>query len=196
MREKIKISSRIGTCSRYIAGQMKRIALATTLSIMAFLGINLHSEPLNVGDKAPELTAQDENGEAVDFGEVYGKGLTLVYFYPKANTPGCTAQACSLRDSIADLRADDVTILGVSHDTPADQKKFKEAYDLPFTLIADADGKVIEAFGVPTMVMGVSKRQSFLIKDGKVAWRNLKAGTKDHAEEVAEAVKELDSGKD
>lgn len=175
---------------------MKRTALISTLSIMAFLGINLHAEPLAIGASAPVLTALDENGDSVDFGEVYSKGLTLVYFYPKASTPGCTAQACSLRDGIADLRADGVTILGVSHDKPADQKKFKEAHDLPFTLIADADGKVIEAFGVPTMVMGISKRQSFLIKDGKVVWRNLKAGTKDHAEEVSKAVAELSGGKD
>ncbi len=162
---------------------------------MAFLGINLHAKPLEVGATAPALTAPDENGDPVDFKEVYAKGLTLVYFYPKASTPGCTAQACSLRDSIADLRADGVTILGVSHDKPADQKKFKDAYDLPFTLIADADGKVIEAFGVPTMVMGISKRQSFLIKDGEVVWRKLDAGTKNHAEEVAQAVVELGGGK-
>ncbi len=159
---------------------------------MAFLGINLTAKPLEVGAPAPLITAPDENGDSVDFADVYAKGLTLVYFYPKASTPGCTAQACSLRDGIADLKAVGVTVLGVSHDKPADQKKFKEAYDLPFTLIADADGQVIEAFGVPTAVLGISKRQSFLIQDGKVAWRSLKAQTKTHAEEVAAAVAALD----
>ncbi len=172
---------------------MKPIPTLTAFAIMAFLGINLHAEPLAVGAAAPVIIAPDENGDPVAFADVYSQGLTLVYFYPKASTPGCTAQACSLRDSIADLKADGVTILGVSHDKPADQKKFKEAYDLPFTLIADADGKVIEAFGVPTMVMGISKRQSFLIQDGKVVWRSLSAQTKTHAEEVAKAVAELKS---
>ncbi|MGC1479433.1 MAG: peroxiredoxin [Chthoniobacterales bacterium] len=163
----------------------------TTLTIMAFFGMNLGAEPLEVGAEAPAFTAVDETGGSVNLGEVYDRGLTLVYFYPKANTPGCTAQACSLRDSIADLREDGVTVLGVSHDSPKAQMKFKEAYDLPFTLIADADGKVIEAFGVPTMPTGASKRQSFLIKDGKVAWRSLKAETKGHADEVRKAVAEV-----
>ena len=109
-------------------------------------------------------------------------------FYPKASTPGCTAQACSLRDGIAELRNLGITVLGVSHDTAEAQKKFKAQNSLPFTLIADHDGKVIKAFGVPTIIMGMSKRQSFLIKGGKVVWRSLSAQTDGHAEEVRKAV--------
>ncbi len=159
---------------------------------MALLGINLHAEPLEVGASAPLVTAPNENGDLVNFADVYAEGLTLVYFYPKSSTPGCTAQACSLRDGIADLRAIGVTVLGVSHDKPADQKRFKEAYNLPFTLIADSRGDVIRGFGVPTIVLGIAKRQSFLIKDGKVVWRSLSAQTKTHAEEVKEAVEALE----
>ena len=144
-----------------------------------------------IGTKAPELTAPDENGSPVDFGKVYRRGITLVYFYPKASTPGCTAQACSLRDSSADLESLGITVLGVSHDTSEDQKKFKEKHRLPFALIADRDGKVIQAFGVPTIVFGISKRQSFLIKDGKVVWRSLSAQTSNHADEVRKAVASL-----
>ncbi len=172
---------------------MKFIFPLTLSTIMAFLGINLHAEPLEIGAPAPLITAPDENGTPVNFGEIYSRGLTLVYFYPKASTPGCTAQACSLRDGLADLQADGVTILGVSHDKPTDQKKFKEAHDLPFTLIADADGEVIKAFGVPTVVLGIAKRQSFLIKEGQVVWRSLNAQTKTHAAEVAKAVEGLGS---
>ena len=149
------------------------------------------AEPLPVGAQAPAITAPDENGAPVDFAKVYRRGVTLVYFYPKAGTPGCTAQACSLRDSISDLKDLGITVLGVSHDTPEAQKKFKAEHNLPFTLIADHDGKVIKAFGVPTIMFGISKRQSFLIKDGRVVWRSLSAQTKTHADEVRKAVGSL-----
>jgi len=170
---------------------MKFRAFLFTMAFTSLFGFSLRAEPLAIGAKAPEITAPDENGKPVDFAKVYAQGLTLVYFYPKASTPGCTAQACSLRDGIADLKADGVTILGVSHDTAEAQKSFKEKYRLPFTLIADHEGKVIKAFGVPTIVFGIAKRQSFLIKDGKVVWRSLSAETKDHAEEVRKAVEAL-----
>jgi peroxiredoxin Q/BCP len=161
------------------------------LAAMGLFGINLHAEPLAVGAQAPTITAPDENGNPVNFADVYATGMTLVYFYPKADTPGCTAQACSLRDGIADLKTDGVTVLGVSHDTPEAQRKFKEKHKLPFTLIADSDGKVIEAFGVPTVVMGIAKRQSFLVRDGKIIWRSLSAQTATHAAEVRQALANL-----
>lgn len=170
----------------------RRIVLVFILvSLLSLLGLASKGEPLAVGATAPAPAAVDENGQPVHLKEIYAKGVTLVYFYPKASTPGCTAQACSLRDSIADLKTAGVTVIGVSHDKPAAQKKFKEHYQLPFTLIADQDGAVIKAFGVPTYVFGIAKRQSFLIKDGKVAWRSLSAQTKTHADEVRKAVAAL-----
>lgn len=170
---------------------MKKSLSAFVLAAFSFFGTNLRAAPLEVGAPAPAVTAPDENGTPVKFQDVYAKGLTLVYFYPKASTPGCTAQACSLRDSIADLKTAGVTVLGVSHDSAEAQRKFKEKNQLPFTLIADADGKVISAFGVPTMIAGIAKRQSFLIKDGRVAWRSLSAQTSTHAQEVRQAVAAL-----
>jgi len=147
---------------------------------------------LDVGVPAPHVTAPDQDGVPVVFQDIYSKGTTLVYFYPKADTPGCTAQACSLRDSFADLHGKNLQILGVSRDTPEAQKKFQEKYKLPFTLIADKDGKVSEAFGVPgIMGMPLSSRQSFLIKDGKIAWIFSKAKTKEHAAEVQAALDSL-----
>ncbi len=166
---------------------MKRFLAAA----FALIGMNLHADPLAVGAAAPDITAPDENGKPVKFSDVYAKGMVLVYFYPKAGTSGCTAQACSLRDAIVDLKDVGITILGVSHDTPAQQLAFQKKYQLPFTLIADADGKVIKAFGVPTYPGGMAHRQSFIVKDGKIAWRSLNAQTKTHAQEVKDAVASL-----
>jgi len=164
--------------------------LFNIFSVMSLFGFIANAEPLAVGSKAPVITAMNQDGAPVDFADVYAKGTTLVYFYPKAGTPGCTAQACSLRDSFANLNGKGLQILGVSEDKPESQKKFKEENKLPFTLIADNDGKVAEAFGVPT-TMGLAKRQSFIIKDGKVAWTSLQAKTKEHAQEVQAALDSL-----
>lgn len=162
------------------------------VAVLALVGMNLHADPLAVGAEAPDVTAPDENGKPVKLSDIYKSGdLTLVYFYPKAMTGGCTAQACSLRDAIVDLKDLGVTVVGVSHDTPAEQLAFKEKYKLPFTLIADSDGAVIKAFGVPTIIAGAAKRQSFLVKDGKIVWRSLSAKTAEHAKEVKDAVASL-----
>lgn len=161
------------------------------MSISTLFGMNLHAKPLEVGAPAPVLTVPDQDGKPVNLADVYARGITLVYFYPKASTPGCTAQACSLRDSITELKGLGVEVVGVSKDTPAAQKAFAEKYQLPFTLLADAEGQVIAAFGVPTLPLGFAQRQSFLVKDGKIAWHSAKAQTATHAAEVEAAIAEL-----
>jgi peroxiredoxin Q/BCP len=170
---------------------MKSRLLLPAMIFASLFGMNLRATPLAVGAAVPDVTAPDENGQPVNLTEATAKGLTLVYFYPKAGTPGCTAQACSLRDGIVDLKKVGVKVIGVSHDQPEAQKAFKAKYDLPFTLIADADGKVIAAFGVPTLPLGMAQRQSFLIRDGKVVQYFPKAQTKTHAQEVEAAVAAL-----
>ena len=140
-----------------------------------------------VGKPAPLVKAIDQDSVEVNFEDVYKTGLVLVYFYPKANTSGCTAQACSLRDAYADLKQDGLTIIGVSKDDTKSQKSFKDKYNLPFTLIADKDKKVIKAFGVPT-ILGFAKRQAFLIKDGIIVWYDSKASTKEQAEDVQKQI--------
>ena len=110
----------------------------------------LRADPISVGMDAPMVTAKNQDGEDIAFADIYRKGVTLVYFYPKAETPGCTAEACSLRDAYEGLHARGLQILGVSKDTAVDQKKFQQNRNLPFTLIADTDGKVASAFGVPS----------------------------------------------
>jgi len=155
------------------------------MSLLVFFGLS-PSRALDIGADAPRITAVDQDGNSVAFADVYNKGVTLVYFYPKADTPGCTKEACSLRDSFADLRGRNLQILGVSEDKPDAQKK----YQLPFTLIADSDGAVARAFGVPTLG-GFAKRQSFLIRSGKIVWRDLKASTAQQAADVSKALDQL-----
>ena len=162
------------------------------IMIMNIFGFGSKVKALEVGSPAPAPTAIDQDGKEFVFADAYAKGLTLVYFYPKADTPGCTAQACSLRDSFESLQAKNLQVIGVSRDTTASQKKFQQKYNLPFCLIADADGKVAEAFGVGgVMGLPVSKRQSFLIKNGQVAWISLSAKTGEHAAEVQAAIDSL-----
>jgi peroxiredoxin Q/BCP len=165
----------------------KTLALMSLLSI---LGLASHAEPLAIGAAAPEISAVDQDGKTVNFKDVYAKGPTLVYFYPKADTPGCTKEGCSLRDSWGDLQKKGIQVLGVSEDKPDAQKKFRDKFTFPFPLIADSDGKVAAAFGVPT-TMGFAARQSFLVKDGKVAWNMLKVKADAHAADVLKAYGEL-----
>lgn len=166
--------------------------ITSIMSLLAFLGFYsfANAEPLAVGAPAPEISAVDQDGKTFALKDVYAKGPTLVYFYPKADTPGCTKQGCSLRDAWADLQGRDIQVLGVSEDKVEAQKKFHDKHEFPFTLIADHDGKVAEAFGVPT-AGGFAKRQSFLVKDGKVVWNMLSASTATHAKDVLAAYESL-----
>ncbi len=172
---------------------MKTLLVATILLflIAAFVFVpSLLAEPLDVGAPAPALKTVDENGATVDLGEELKSGLTLVYFYPKADTPGCTKQACNLRDEFTAVSKAGIKVFGVSADTPADQKAFKEKYNLPFVLLADKKGEVIKAFGVPLRGGSFAARQSFLVKDGKIIWRDLKAKPLTQAQDAIAAAKE------
>ena len=163
-----------------------------SMSLLAFLGFTSFAkcEPLAIGAAAPQITAVDQDGKTVNFKDVYAKGPTLVYFYPRADTPGCTKEGCSIRDAWTDLQGKKIQVLGVSGDKPDSQKKFAEKYKFPFTLIADNDTKVADAFGVPHLGP-IAKRQSFLIKDGKVVWNMLSASTDTHAADVLKAYEQL-----
>ena len=153
------------------------------MNFLHWLGLTTSGKPLAVGDSAPDAASRDEQGNPVRLADLYGDGYTLVYFYPKADTPGCTAQACSLRDDFAELQARGVHVIGVSADSPEAHRRFKEKYRLPFTLLADRERAVAQAFGVPFM-LGMTRRQSFLIKDGRVVWRDLHASTKEQARDL------------
>ena len=164
--------------------------ICSILVLISFLTMSLFAkaEPLVVGDAAPLVTGITETGASLALGDVYAaQTYTLVYFYPKADTPGCTAQGCSIRDAYEDLLKAGVAIFGVSNDTSAAQTAFKEKFHLPFTLIADKEKTVIEAFGVPT-TFGLAKRQAFLIKAGKIIWADYKASTSAQAADVLKVV--------
>jgi peroxiredoxin Q/BCP len=163
--------------------------IATLVSLLG-LALGAKAAPLAVGAPAPDVSALDQNGAPLALKDVYAKGPTLVYFYPKADTPGCTLQACSIRDNWEALKGKGIQVLGVSGDKPESQKKFEEKHKLPFTLVADPDGKVAAGFGVPVLA-GFAKRMSFLIKDGKVVWTMPSASTAEHAKDVLKAFEAL-----
>lgn len=139
---------------------------------------------LKKGDRAPEFALTDQNGGTVRLGDFAGRHL-LIYFYPKADTPGCTTQACSVRDAQPDFKRLGIAVVGISPDTPDAQKKFDEHHGLGFPLLSDTDHAVAEAYGVWRMKtsFGVKKlgitRSSFLL-DGsgvvKDVWYGVKPG--------------------
>lgn len=154
----------------------------TTVTAGAF-SANASAVAMEIGAAIPAVEQQNQDAKMVKLAEAGAQGYILVYFYPKADTPGCTKQACSLRDSYAGLTDKGVKIFGVSLDKAASQKDFKEKYKLPFELLADTDAKLVDAFGVPKM-MGFAKRQAFLFKDGKLVWKDTSASTEKQAEDV------------
>lgn len=131
--------------------------------------------PLEVGSDAPALTVTTHTGSALDLAEAYSRGPVLIFFYPKADTPGCTKQACNLRDHYGDLKEAGIQVFGVSMDDVETQKAFSEKYDLPYLLVADDERELGNAFGVGSYMGMAYKRQTFLVKDGKIAWRDLSA---------------------
>ena len=138
---------------------------------------------LEPGSTIPNVTAPDHEGNPVALNEMGATGFFLVYFYPKADTPGCTKQACSLRDAYEELTSKGVRVVGVSIDTAAAQQAFRAKFNLPFTLIADQAGAVVSAFGVPKMG-AFAKRQAFLFRDGKLIWKDEAASTEEQAQDV------------
>jgi peroxiredoxin Q/BCP len=149
------------------------------------------------GTEAPDFTLPDQDGNPVTLSELRGQPIVL-YFYPKADTPGCTTQACGIRDHRADYERTGARVIGVSPDTVAAQRKFAEKYDLDFTLLADEDHSVAELYGVwgdkkmyGKTYMGV-RRSTFLIDpEGVVAHVIPKASPKTHDEVVLEALRDL-----
>lgn len=173
---------------------MKRSAFIMMALLSSLLGFSSAAEGEKVNYPAPEVSGINQEGVTVNFAEVYKKGPTVVFFYPKANTPGCTKQACSLRDAFADLSKDGVQVLGVSFDKPEAQKKFRDDFTLPYDLIADPEGKIVDAFKVERMIKGLlnlASRQCFLIKDGKVVWQDKKASTAEQADDIKRVLAEL-----
>ncbi|MDN3706947.1 thioredoxin-dependent thiol peroxidase [Myroides ceti] len=145
---------------------------------------------LKIGDKAPEFKGTDEKGNIHTLKDYKGKKL-VIFFYPKASTPGCTAEACDLRDNFERFKAQNYELLGVSADSALRQQKFKEKYELPFPLIADEAKEVITAFGVwgPKKFMGKEfdgiHRTTFVIDEkGYIEDIITKVKTKEHSSQL------------
>jgi len=145
---------------------------------------------LKAGDKAPNFSGTDQDGKAHKLADYAGKKL-VVFFYPKASTPGCTAEACDLRDNFERFKANNYELLGVSADSQKAQSKFKDKYEFPFPLIADEEKSVINAFGVwgPKKFMGKEydgiHRTTFVIDEKGIIEEVIeKVKTKEHAAQI------------
>jgi peroxiredoxin Q/BCP len=145
------------------------------------------------GDAAPDFEARDAEGNTVKLSDLRGQKVAL-YFYPKDDTPGCTKQACSLRDGYSELEARGIKVLGVSTDSEKSHQKFAAKYDLPFTLLADTDHAVADAYGVygekqfaGKKYMGVSRKTFLIDEQGRIKKVFDKVNVEQHADEVMQA---------
>ena len=150
------------------------------------------------GKKAPAFKGKDQNGKPVSLADFKGK-KTVLYFYPEDDTPTCTVQACNLRDNFGLLKKQGFIVLGVSPDEEKKHKKFEVKYDLPFTLIADADHKIIDSYGVwgekqlyGRTYMGLHRTTFLIDEKGIIRKIFLKPKSKQHTEEILKAWEELE----
>ena len=150
---------------------------------------------LEEGQMAPEFIAKDQEGNTVSLADFAGKTVVL-YFYPKDDTPGCTAEACDFRDNYQGLSAKDIVVLGVSVDDEKSHKKFIAKHNLPFTLLADTDKQIVEAYGVwgeknmyGKTYMGTNRKTFIIDKEGKIAHIISKVDTKNSTAQVLELLK-------
>jgi peroxiredoxin Q/BCP len=151
------------------------------------------SKPPKAGDKAPMISGKDQDGKTWTLADHVGKKIVLLYFYPKDDTKGCTIQACGLRDRMGDLKKDGVEVVGVSFDSADSHQKFIAKHNLNFTLLADTDGKIADAFGVRREAgKNIARRASFLIGlDGKLAHVTDVPSADVHLAEMKDAVAKL-----
>jgi peroxiredoxin Q/BCP len=147
------------------------------------------------GDKAPEFTAKDQNGNTVSLSDFRGKTVVL-YFYPKDDTPGCTAQACDFRDNYQFLSSQGYEVIGVSTDDEKSHKKFETKYSLPFTLIADAEQEIVNSYGVwveknmyGKKYMGTQRTTFIIDPDGTISNIISKVDTKNSSQQVLDLLK-------
>ena len=145
---------------------------------------------LKPGNKAPDFTAKDQNGKEISLHDYKGKKVAL-YFYPKDDTPGCTAEACNLRDNFSAIQKKGVVVLGVSTDSEKSHKKFEEKYTLPFTLVSDAEKKIVNDYGVwgekkfmGRTYMGTARVTFLINEEGIIDHIIEKVETKNHTAQI------------
>lgn len=171
-----------------------RLILATILTLALSLssGFAQDDSKPKVGDKAPLVEGKDQDGKDWKLADEIGKKAVLLYFYPKDNTPGCTTEACGLRDKMGDLKKENVEVIGVSFDNADSHQKFISKFSLNFPLLADTDGKIADAYGVRMAGKNMAHRVSFLIGlDGKIVHVTDSPSANVHLTEMQEAVANL-----
>ncbi len=136
--------------------------LAVLLSWLPFVN-PVHAEPLQVGQTAPSFQLKNQDGNEIKLTDRQNQGWTVLYFYPKADTPGCTKQACAFRDSIKLIRDQNAEVYGVSTDEVSSLQAFQQKYKLNFTLLSDPDAAVTEAYGAKMPMVKYAKRWTFII---------------------------------
>jgi len=192
-------------------GTLKRVGVLTALVLMV-VSVQAADKKvdLKVGDAAPVFKAKDDQGKIWKSSDYVGKKILVVYFYPADMTGGCTKQACGFRDDMKKLEAKDVEVVGVSGDSVRNHQLFKKAENLNFTLLADEEGEVAEAFGVPftkkessivrvidgkkeTLTRGgTARRWTFIVdRDGKIAMKNTKVKAAEDSKAILKKVEEL-----
>lgn len=173
------------------------MTIQSTLKGVKLLGLLLvlglakgEAMQLKVGDAAPDFSAAACDGTTVHLKDVLGKGPIVLYFYPKDDTPGCTKQACGMRDSFATLRNLKATVFGVSYDTVESHKEFVQKYELPFLLLSDTDKKIAKAYGADGILF--AKRMTFVIDSkGKIAYINPSVSPASHSAEIQNVLSQL-----
>ena len=155
-------------------------------------GATLFAADLQPGNPAPLFEGRDQSGQTVRLADFKGKKVVVLYFYPKDGTPGCTAQACSLRDGYAEILATGALVVGVSADDAKSHEAFAAKYHLPFSILPDPERRIIEAYGVKMPVVGLAKRWTFIIdRQGVIRHVITTVEPKAHDRQVLELLKKL-----
>jgi peroxiredoxin Q/BCP len=170
---------------------MKLIGIIVLVFSILFMGFLMKGDKLKVGDPAPDFKLPDADGKIYSLSNYRSKSPVVIYFYPKADTPGCTKQACGIRDEWRKFEEAGIPVFGISVDSQEDLKKFRDKYSLNFPLLSDEGKEVTKAYGVLNL-LGFASRVTFIVdKDGKIAHIIDKVDVNTHAREVYDIVSNL-----
>jgi peroxiredoxin Q/BCP len=171
---------------------LSKLGFGFTYLVATVLAFGTQSTSPKPGDSAPAIVGKDQDGKEWRLADRAGKKLVLLYFYPKDNTPGCTKEACGLRDRMSDLAKDGVEVVGVSFDSSESHREFIDQHKLNFILLADTDGRIADAYGARIGGKKIARRVSFLIgKDGRIVHVTDSPNPDTHLNEMKQAVADL-----
>jgi peroxiredoxin Q/BCP len=166
--------------------------MGAVAGLLALAGMLAAAAEPQIGSKAPAFEAKDQDGRTVRLADFLGKSAVVLYFYPKDDTPGCTREACSLRDGYGAIGKAGAVVLGVSADDAGSHAAFARKFNLPFPLLADPDGSLIKAYGVKMPLLKMAHRVTFIIdRQGVVRFRVDKVDTDKHDQQVLDLLKTL-----